>query len=305
MFATATSVRGSSDARMSARDACTSTSFASAFARVASTAASSESRAMTGAKPSFAAAIERTPGATAEVDHAAALELHQELDALLSRRVGAGAERTPGFDHDRHGIGRRVDPRRADPQRPDLNRPVERLPAFAPVGCDVIPARAAEDVPEPLLASGVGVGDELDALARVDLLKSLGEELEHARTCLFDAVGGDGDRDAPQRCQRNALFSLSRKPSLASYVSSPASRSKSSSSCLCSSLNRRGTVTFTSTRGLPRPKPCSTGKPRPRNTTISPGCVPGSKVSSVSPWSVGTLTVAPSAACVIVRSTVV
>ena len=44
--------------------------------------------------------------------------------------------------------------------------------------------------------------------------------------------------------------------------------------------------------------------PAPRSTRTSSGCVPGSNSSSTSPSIVGTVTVVPSAACVIVRSTV-
>src|SRR5262245_22508730 len=219
--------------------------------------------------------------------------------------MGARAEGAPGLDHDCGPVRRRLGPRRADPERPDAHRTVERFPPVAPVRRDVLRARAAERVPQPFLSAGVRVCDQLDAVVRVDFFEALGEELQHARSCLFDAYGGDRHRDAPQLAQRNALLSLSKNPSPGSYVSWPASRSNSSSSCRCSSVRRRGTVTLTSTRWLPRPNPCRTGRPRPRSTTTSPGCVPGSKVISVSPESVWTVTVAPSAACVIVRSTVV
>ena len=56
-------------------------------------------------------------------------------------------------------------------------------------------------------------------------------------------------------------------------------------------------TTLTVTYWSPRPRPLKCGIPFPRSTNVSPDCVPGGMVSSSSPKSVGTLTVAPSAAC--------
>src|SRR3954454_11603877 len=236
-----------------------------------------------------------------EVDEAAPLELEQELHAELGGGMAAGADRARRLDHDRGRISRGFLPGRPDPHRADADMLVEGLPAVTPVRCDILPPRAAEAVPEALLTRRIGVRDQLDALARLDLLEAGREELEHPCPCCLCALGGDGNRDAAQSAQRTALFSLSKNPSPASYVSAPDNRSNSSSNCRCSSVSRRGTTTLTSTRWFPRPNPCNTGSPRPRSTTNSPDCVPASNVSSVSPSSVGTVTVAPSAACVIVR----
>src|SRR5439155_1739101 len=82
----------------------------------------------------------------------------------------------------------------------------------------------AERVPQAFLAAGVGVGHELDPVARVDLLEALREEPEHAGPRLFGALGGDGDRDAAHPAQRNALLSLSKNPSLGPYVPARAQR---------------------------------------------------------------------------------
>ena len=90
---------------------------------------------------------------------------------------------------------------------------VERLPAVAPVGRNILAAHASERMPETFLAAGVGVGDELDPVRSVDFLEALGEELQHLSPCFFDALGRDCDRDAPQDVQRKALFSLSKNPS--------------------------------------------------------------------------------------------
>ena len=90
---------------------------------------------------------------------------------------------------------------------------MERLPAVAPVGGDVHGARPAERVPQPFLTARIRVRDQLDAVVGVELFEAFGEELEHAGPCFFGALGGDGDRDAAQPAQRNALLSLSKKPS--------------------------------------------------------------------------------------------
>jgi hypothetical protein len=90
---------------------------------------------------------------------------------------------------------------------------VKGAPPVLPARLDVVAARTAEEVPEALLAAGVGVGSELDALRTVDFLEALGEELEHGRASLLEPLPADLDRDSAQAAQRNALFSLSKKPS--------------------------------------------------------------------------------------------
>jgi hypothetical protein len=125
--------------------------------------------------------------------------------------VRAGAERAARIhDHDERVRGRLL-PRRADPEAADAHRPVERAPAVLPAVLDVGAATVAEERPQALLARGVRVGGELDALRLLDLLEALGKELEHGRARLLDAVAADFDRDAAQRAQRNALFSFSKK----------------------------------------------------------------------------------------------
>ena len=96
---------------------------------------------------------------------------------------------------------------------PDPDRLVERAPPVLPAPFDVVAARAAEEVPEALLSACIRVRSELDALRAVDLLEALGEELEHRRARLLEPLGADLDGDSAQAAQRNALFSLSKKPS--------------------------------------------------------------------------------------------
>jgi len=130
--------------------------------------------------------------------------------------MGAGAEGTTRVDHDRNRICRRVVPRRADPERSDTNGLVKRFPTVAPIGSNVLASHASEDVPQTLLAAGIGISDELDPVGAVDLFEALREQLEHLCARFLCALDGDGNRDPPDRVQRNALFSLSKNPSPAS-----------------------------------------------------------------------------------------
>ena len=71
----------------------------------------------------------------------------------------------------------------------------------------------AEEMPDLLLACRVGVGDELDTAVALDLLEPLREQLDHGRARLLGAPFENLHGDAAQVAQRNALFSLSKKPS--------------------------------------------------------------------------------------------
>ena len=104
-------------------------------------------------------------------------------------------------------------------------------------------------------------------------------------------------RDSAERLSGTRSSASRRSSRRAGRCSRRSTASNSSSSRRCSSVRRRGTVTFTSTRWSPRPKPWSTGMPLPFRTRTSPGCAPGSNSSSIGPSSVSTGTVAPSAAC--------
>src|SRR5205823_1371803 len=194
-------------------------------------------------------------------------------------------------------------PWRPHPQSANADGPVEAAPAVFPARLDIGTFAGAEEVPQALLARGVGVRGELDAARPFDLLEALGEELDHGRARVLGTVVPDLNGDAPETAQRNALFSFSKKLSSWRYVSASLAASNSCSSFRCSSLSRRGTETLTSTRWSPRPNPCSTGIPLPRSTRTSPGCVPAASSSSSGPSSVSIVSVAPRAACTIVRST--
>jgi hypothetical protein len=127
--------------------------------------------------------------------------------------VGARSERAPRVDDDRRRAGVRLLPGWADPERADADRPVEGPPAHVPVGLDVAAARAAEDLPEPLLARGGGVRGELHAVLALDLLEPLREELEHRGARLLGTLRPHLHGDAAQAGQRKWLRSFSKKPS--------------------------------------------------------------------------------------------
>ena len=129
---------GGASRRRSQRSARSSvTALSRAFAASPRSRAASESTAVTGAKPSFAAAIASTPEPQPRsANEPAGVEVEQQLEAQPRRRVRAGAERAPGVDHDLGHAGphRRLLPRRPHVELPaDEDRHVEALPALLPV----------------------------------------------------------------------------------------------------------------------------------------------------------------------------
>ena len=149
----------------------------------------------------------------ADVEQRAGLDVLQQLQTELRGRVRAGTERATGVDHDGEQVGRCLVPGRPDPEAAHLDRPVEGPPALLPSVLDIGRLRRAEHVPDALLARCVRVGDELGRTVAVDLLEPVREEREHGRPRLLEAGVADLDGDTAERAQRNALFSLSKKPS--------------------------------------------------------------------------------------------
>ena len=167
-----------------------------------------------GAKPSFAAAIERTPEPQPTSSTLPRSSLLEQLQAELRRRMAAGAEGAARVDHDRGRVLVGSLPGRADPERADADRLVELAPAVLPVLLDVGGGRAAERLPDPLLAGGVRVRRELErAAVAAELLEALGEQLQHDRARLLRPGVGDGDGHTPEQRQRIAFLSFSKKPS--------------------------------------------------------------------------------------------
>ena len=186
---------GSRSASASPRRASTSTPFARAFARVASTAASSMSTPMTGAKPSRAAAIESTPEPQPTSSRRRRLELLQQLEAEPRRRMRARAERAAGIDRRPASAPAAASSQGGPTQSgPTATGVVELAPARPPSLLDARRATRRGSVAEPLLAACVGVGRELDAVG-LDLLEPFREELEQ-RARSSSALAADGDAAA-------------------------------------------------------------------------------------------------------------
>jgi hypothetical protein len=151
--------------------------------------------------------------ATADVEQAPAVELDQKTEAEAGRRVRAGAKCPPRIDDNRDAIVRRFLPRRADPERPNPDRAVKLAPSLFPAGLDKLRGSLPERLAKPFLAGGVRVDDK-DTLR---LFEALRMELEELRSGDLDRVRRDRDGDAAKLrpAQRNALLSLSKKPSSA------------------------------------------------------------------------------------------
>ena len=224
MFASARSAVGSSSSRRSAWRTSTSTRSSAAFRSVASTASGSKSKAGTGREAELRRGDREHAGAAADVEHAAALLALEQLQAELRRRVAAGAERAARIDDDRDRVRRpgasQGGPIQSGPTRTGLWNWRQRS---SQSGLDLGRRGAAERLPDPLLAGRVRVGRELEpAVARRAPRTPPGR----ARACRARLLGPrveDGDRDAAQQRQRNALLSFSKKPSSRRYVSSPES----------------------------------------------------------------------------------
>ena len=216
-----------------------------------------------------------------------------------------GSERTAWIDHDRRRAERRVVPRRPDPERPDLHGPVKRSPAVAPVGGDVLPAHSAEGMPAAAPRRRHPYTRRARDRRRVRLPRTRREELEHVGARFLGALGGNCDRDASDGAQRNALFSLSKKPfaGLVRRLGRQLLELLEEAALLLGQAPWHGDVhqdaLVSAAEALEHRQPLAAQNAdlaglRPRLEAQAPS----------SPSSVGTDTVAPSAACVSVRSTV-
>ena len=165
--------------------------------RVTSTATGSSSIAVTGAKPSRAAAIASTPEPQPDVEQAAALEAAQQVDAELRRGMRSGAERAARVDHHCGQVGRRRLPRWADPDPTRRHRAVEGAPRVLPPGGDGV-AVAFGNTARIRLSPGRRVGDELQAACSLDLLEPLGMQVEHHAPACLGRLGADADHDTQQ-----------------------------------------------------------------------------------------------------------
>jgi hypothetical protein len=122
--------------------------------------------------------------------------------------VRAGAERAPRIDHDQKRIRVRLLPGRPDPEATDPDAVVKATPRVLPALGDVLDLDDVEA--ERRLV-------RIDGERAVELLDALGEDVEEERELRLAA-----DDDVSLQRQRNALFSLSKRPSDLSYVRSSA-----------------------------------------------------------------------------------
>src|SRR5262245_35271396 len=120
----------------------------------------------------------------------------------------ARAEGAAWIDDDCERVLRRRFPGRPQPERPDAHRPVELSPTVFPAGFDVRARRVRKGGPHALCR--LAVRRELDLTFALDLLEAVGSELHEQCAQLLRAAGRNADRGADQR---NALLSLSKKPS--------------------------------------------------------------------------------------------
>src|SRR6185503_12456074 len=112
MFAITTSKRPGTSAALPTPTGI-ATPFPTAFSRAASTASGSVSTATTGDAPRRG--DREDARARADVEHAPTLELQrrERLEALLGRRMQAGAECHAGIEHDLDGVVVGLGPRRS------------------------------------------------------------------------------------------------------------------------------------------------------------------------------------------------
>ena len=114
----------------------------------------------------------------------------------------------------------------------------------------------------------------------------------------------DLDRDAAERAQRNALFSFSKKlSSCAVGVLVARGLELLEQAALLVGQPGAGRRRSRARDGRRARSPAARACPSACSTRTSPGCTPAGSSSSTAPSSVSTVTVAPSAACTIVRST--
>ena len=219
MFATTRSAAGSSPVVASRTRASSSTPFAAALARVD---LDRDGIVVDGCAPGRGRAAQRRSRARrSRSRRRAALPrgpAGEQLDAEPRRRVRTGAERAARVDHDRRQAPRSGVSQGGPIQRPPTDdRPVERRANGPPSPLSTSAALAPPNgLPEPLLAVAARVRDQLDRAVALGLLEALGKELDHARARLLGPLGGDGDGDAAEDAQRNALLSRSKKPSSSS-----------------------------------------------------------------------------------------
>ena len=266
----------------------------------------SSSTATTGAKPSFAAAIASTPEPQPTSSRLPRGSSSEQLEAEPRRRMRAGPERAARVDDDRGRAVRRLLPRRADPERPDP---------------DAAGGTRASAPPSPRRPRLDGDAAERGSQPRARpprrctrrarrrppasrSSKPSGKSSSMSGARLLGALARDDDGDARSSAER-APQPLEEARRRRSYVSSPCSLARTPRAARAARRSGgAGRATLTSTRWSPRPKPCEHGHALARAGRAPRRAASRARSSSSARRRASaTVTVAPSAAWVIVRST--
>ena len=185
------------------------------------------------------------------VEHAAALEPRQRLDARARRGMCARAERATRIDDHYVLVLGRGEPRRADPETARPDGTMELLPAILPAGLDPARRNIDERCAEVRLPHVVREHSKLGRRTERVLLEPGWKALEEPGRRALHLGRRHAYRDAAQAAQRNALLSRWKKPSPSSsrdtYASGPSSRSTSSRRRRCSGSRTVGTATSSRT----------------------------------------------------------
>ena len=120
--------------------------------------------------------------AAADVQQRAALAAGEQLDAELGRRVGAGAERAAGIDHDGELARVGLLPRRPDPEPAGAHRMMERAPAVLPALLHRRHVGAGERLQQTRHGIVLDVERHRERAGGLALLEAAGRELERDRT---------------------------------------------------------------------------------------------------------------------------
>ena len=234
--------RGATPRRAVTSRAPTSTPFARAFSSVASIAAASMSTPSTGAKPSSAAAIERTPEPQPTSSSDARLELLQQREAELRRRMRAGAERAARVDDDERARPPAAPPTAGRPRaRPTRTGWWNVAPALLPAVLDLRAVRRPKTCQSRSSPAASVYATSSTPPGRSTSSNPCGKSSSMAARASSARRCSDLDRDPPEADSAERALQLVEEAFVGPVGVLVARRSNSSSSRRCSSVRRRGT----------------------------------------------------------------